>query len=361
MKKTLYRVAISGLGNRGWSHLAGFAAHADRFQVSAVCSSSADKLRIVKSRFEDCLTYSDTEKMLAEVRPDVFCFATPPSVRLSYVRLAARYGVKAIAMEKPIAGSLQEAREISRICSEHGIQVVVCHQHKYLPSFVRLKQFVQSGDIGEIVRIHGKTRGWLYNSGTHFVDYLLWINGGVKADWVVGHVHGKGKLEDSHPSPEYALGELHFGNGVTGIIECGYLSPPYLSEDRFWTDNRLTVHGTHGYAWAETDGRWGPSPDIRRDKCWKGRRRPGRRRSRTPFRRITRKIWPTGWMTAASSTRAISTSASTDTKYCTPFAPAPSTTPASICRFRAGCTGTSSDAWSRSFPTSPQNIRTVEH
>ncbi|MCS7463845.1 Gfo/Idh/MocA family oxidoreductase [Paenibacillus doosanensis] len=257
MKKTLYRVAISGLGNRGWSHLAGFAAHADRFQVSAVCSSSADKLRIVKSRFEDCLTYSDTEKMLAEVRPDVFCFATPPSVRLSYVRLAARYGVKAIAMEKPIAGSLQEAREISRICSEHGIQVVVCHQHKYLPSFVRLKQFVQSGDIGEIVRIHGKTRGWLYNSGTHFVDYLLWINGGVKADWVVGHVHGKGKLEDSHPSPEYALGELHFGNGVTGIIECGYLSPPYLSEDRFWTDNRLTVHGTHGYAWAETDGRWG--------------------------------------------------------------------------------------------------------
>ncbi|TVY11208.1 Gfo/Idh/MocA family protein [Paenibacillus cremeus] len=143
-----------------------------------------------------------------------------------------------------------------------GIRTVVCHQHKYLPSFVKLKRVVDSGEIGEIVRIHGKTRGWLYNSGTHFVDYIVWINGGIKADWGVGHVHGKDKLDDSHPSPDYAFGELHFDNGVTGIIECGYLSPAYLSADRFWTDNRLTVYGTHGYAWAETDrtvGRFHPA------------------------------------------------------------------------------------------------------
>ncbi|WP_274653386.1 Gfo/Idh/MocA family protein [Paenibacillus humicola] len=256
MEKPVYRVALLGLGNRGWSHLAGFRANADRFWIQAVCSSSRDKLRTVKEQDEAYLTYTDAEQMLAETRPDVFCFATPPNVRLSLIQLAARYGVKAVAMEKPIANSLQETREISRLCREHGIQVVVCHQHKYLPSFAKLMQVVRSGEIGDVVRIHAKTRGWLYNSGTHFVDYMLWINGGNEADWVVGHVHGKSKLDDSHPSPDFALGELHFKNGVTGVIECGYLSPSYLPPERFWTDNRLTVYGTHGYAWAETDGRW---------------------------------------------------------------------------------------------------------
>jgi predicted dehydrogenase len=28
-------------------------------------------------------------------------------------------------------------------------------------------------------------------------------------------------------------------------------------KNKFWVNNRLTVHGTHGYAWAETDGGWG--------------------------------------------------------------------------------------------------------
>lgn len=34
------------------------------------------------------------------------------------------------------------------------------------------------------------------------------------------------------------------------------MSPAYLEPNKFWPDCRLTVYGTHGYAWAETDG-WG--------------------------------------------------------------------------------------------------------
>ncbi|MFC5648595.1 Gfo/Idh/MocA family protein [Paenibacillus solisilvae] len=251
-----YKVALLGLGNRGMIHLKGFLANADRFEISAVCSSSEQKLQDLKGRYGVPRVYTDAETMLAEVKPDVFCFATPPTVRLPLIELAAKHGVRAIAMEKPIANSLQEARAIGQLCRERGIRAIVCHQQKYLSSFDKLQAVVRSGDIGDIVHIHAKTRGWLYNSGTHFVDYMLWINGGARADWVVGHVHGKEKLDDSHPSPEYALAEMLFAGGVRGTIECGYLSPAYLTDDKFWPDNRLTVYGTHGYAWAETDGRW---------------------------------------------------------------------------------------------------------
>ena len=58
--------------------------------------------------------YSDAERMLAETRPDVFCFSTQPDVRLSMVELAAKYSVKGLAFEKPMAMSLGEANRITR-------------------------------------------------------------------------------------------------------------------------------------------------------------------------------------------------------------------------------------------------------
>jgi predicted dehydrogenase len=251
-----YKVAVHGMGSRGFIHLQGFKDNEDRFELSAISSSSEEKLRSTQELYGVLETYTDIEKMLEEVRPDVFCFATPPSVRLSMVELAARYGVKAIAMEKPVALSMKEAREIEQVCRTHAIQTIVCHQHKYLPAFEQLKQFVRSGAIGEIERVHAKTRGWLFHIGTHFIDYMLWINEGSKAEWVTGHVHGKEKLSDSHSSPDYASATMQFKNGVRGTLECGYLSPAYLGPKKFWPDCRLTVYGTHGYAWAETDGRW---------------------------------------------------------------------------------------------------------
>jgi predicted dehydrogenase len=93
--------------------------------------------------------------------------------------------------------------------------------------------------------------------GTHFMDYALWLNGGRRAKWVVGHVHGKGKLTDNHPSPDYIMGQAELENGVRLFLENGYLSKSRMGEEKFWVDNRLTAYGTKGYAWAETDGAWG--------------------------------------------------------------------------------------------------------
>jgi predicted dehydrogenase len=254
-----YRVALAGLGARGKIHARGFLANEDRFQLVGI--SDLDEAKLTAAAEElglPCTRYTDTEEMLASTRPDVFCFATLPEIRLPLVELGVKYGVKAIAFEKPMATSLAEAHQIVELCETHGIKATVSHQQKYLSSMQKLKQIVDADDIGDIVDIHATTLPWLSQLGTHFIDYMIWINGGSRARWVVGHVHGKEKLSDTHPSPDYLLGRTQFENGVSGIIECGYLSPVHVEgKNKFWVNNRLTVHGTHGYAWAETDGRWG--------------------------------------------------------------------------------------------------------
>jgi predicted dehydrogenase len=195
--------------------------------------------------------------MLARTRPDVFCFVTMPDVRRSMVDLAVRYEVPALAFEKPMANSLAEAWDITRICRARSIKAVVSHQQKYLTSFEQVKRILDAGEIGRVTRIDATCQPWLAQIGTHYMDYILWANGTARAQWVVGHVHGKELLADSHPSPNYTLGVVGFENGVRSVLELGRLSPSYMPPEAFWLDNRLTAYGTHGYAWCDTNGRWG--------------------------------------------------------------------------------------------------------
>lgn len=253
-----YKVALLGLGARGQIHARGFLDHSDRFELSAICDLNWERLEEARRKFDIAHVYTNAETMLEEIQPDIFCFATLPDLRVAMVELAVRCKVKAVAFEKPMATSLREARTIADLCERNGMKAIVSHQQKYLTSMQRLKRIIDSGEIGDIVKMHATTLPWASQLGTHFIDYMIWANGGSRAQWVVGHIHGKQKLADSHPSPDYLFGQILFANNVRGIIECGYLSPVVVKgEEKFWVNNRLTVYGSHGYAWAETDGRWG--------------------------------------------------------------------------------------------------------
>lgn len=252
-----YTVAQVGCGNRGKVHIDGWLAKADRFELVALCEVDEAKMRqAVEERGIAPALYSDAERMLAETKPEVFCFVTQPDVRLSMVALAVAHGVRGIALEKPMATSLKEAWAMTRLCRQHGIKAVVSHQQKYLTSLQKVKELVDAGEIGDPLRVDATCQGWLSQLGTHFVDYILWANGGHRAKWVVGHVHGKELLADSHPSPNYCMGHVEFENGVRSFFEFGRLSDSHMPREKFWLDNRLAIYGTHGYAWGDTDGRW---------------------------------------------------------------------------------------------------------
>jgi len=253
-----YRVAQVGCGHRGEMHLDGWINNPDRFSVEAVCDLDQDKAaRVVNARRLPAEIYQDADKMLAETKPDVFCFSTLPNVRLALVELAVKHKVRALVFEKPMATSLNEASQIARLCRENNILAIVSHQQKYLTSFKQFKSVIERGDIGRISRIDASCQAWLSQLGTHFIDYVLWANNGTRAQWVVGHVHGRELLADHHPSPNYTMGQIGFENGVRSVVEFGKLAPSYMGKDRFWVDNRITAYGTHGYVWCDTDGRWG--------------------------------------------------------------------------------------------------------
>jgi len=256
MNEDKYRVALVGCGPRGREHSRAFADNSDRFELVGICDKDAERLQSVCSTYQGAKAYTDAERMLSELKPDVFCFATLPGIRLELVELGVRHGVKAIAYEKPMATSLDEARRIHDLCEKAGIKTIVSHQQKYGDHWLKVKEIIDNGDIGEIHTIHATAKGWLLQYGTHLVDYMMFLNGGHRGTWVVGHVHGKEKLVDSHPSPDYALGQIEFDNGVRGILECGSLAPDQPGGNSFWMNAGATVYGSEGYAQVIVGSGW---------------------------------------------------------------------------------------------------------
>jgi len=257
MENKKYTVAQAGLGNRGRVHLMGIRGNPDRFDLSAVCDINRERLGLIAKEFCIDKAYTDADEMLSEIKPDVFVFVTHPDLRIEMLKLAVKHGIKAVAFEKPMATSVKEAAEMTGLCEQSNIKAIVSHQQKYLTSMQKLKSIIDSREIGDIAQINVSTQAWLSQLGTHFMDYAIWANGAKKANWVVGHVHGRGLLTDNHPSPDYIMGQVEFANGVRLFLENGYLSKSTMGKENFWVDNRLTVYGTTGYVWAETNGAWG--------------------------------------------------------------------------------------------------------
>ena len=201
-------------------------------------------------------TFNDAAPMLAATKPDIFCFCTPPTVRLPLIKLGVENGVKLIAYEKPMATNMTEALEIHKLLTESGVKSVQSHQRKYNIQFKKCKEVVDSGALGRIHTIHGTGTGWMMHLATHIADYIRWFNGDAEAEWAIAQARGSEKLTDNHPSPDYIGGFVQFANGVRGIIEVGDLAPDVPEVEYWWRKVRFVIQGTEGFAEVHVGGGW---------------------------------------------------------------------------------------------------------
>ena len=253
-KKT-YSVAILGTGKRGKVH-ADYFHKDDRFQVVGICGRDRERAQAALELGGKPEFYQDLAQMLRETKPDVLCFCTPCTVRLPVVRAGVEAGCKLIAYEKPMATSFREATEMAELCRKAGVKTVLSHQLKYGPHFQKAKELISSGALGRIHTVYGTTLGWMLQMGTHIMDYVRYFNNEADAVWVLGQVHGREKLTDAHPSPDFATGLIQFSNGVRGIVEIGSLAQDVPEVEYFWHKVRIGAQGTEGFAEALIGGGW---------------------------------------------------------------------------------------------------------
>ena len=216
MSKT-YSVLVVGMGKRGLHHAAAFKAN-PRFKLAGIASRDATRLQAAKDKFPDVPASTDIAALARSTDADVFCFCTPPNVRVDMIKLGIEAGAKLIAMEKPVALTSRELFAMRDLIRTAGVKVVVSHQHRYGKHYQKVKEIVASGALGRVHTVYGIATGWMTHLLSHLIDYTAWFNDYSPGVWAMAQAAGRAKLTDNHPSADYVGGFVHFANGLSDLF-----------------------------------------------------------------------------------------------------------------------------------------------
>jgi len=250
-----HSVLVIGLGKRGLHHATFFKAN-PRFELIGLSSRDPARLQGALNKLGNVPSSSDARSLALSTRPDIFCFCTPPKVRLDMLKLGIECGANLIAFEKPVALTSAELFAMRDIIRKAGVKSVVSHQHRYGVHYRKVKEIAGSGALGRVHTVYGSATGWMTHMLSHLIDYTCWFNSYAPAEWVMAQAAGRAKFTDSHPSPDYIGGFVQFANGVRGIYECGAGAPDQPEVAKWWGKNRMGAQGTEGFAEVLTNGGW---------------------------------------------------------------------------------------------------------
>lgn len=127
---------------------------------------------------------------------DAIIITTPDNLHYGPCMEALKMGYD-VLLEKPISPSERECRDILQLAKKNNRIVAVCHVLRYAPYFIKLKELMNSGAIGEVISVqhlepighehmsHSYVRGNWHNSkqttpiilakSCHDLDILKWM------------------------------------------------------------------------------------------------------------------------------------------------------------------------------------------
>jgi len=230
VKKERYKAAVIGIGRIGMflesdpkrlkpaTHVGMWMNH-PRVDLAAVCDNDAGKFEKARAMKPDVATYTDPEKLLREVAPDIVSISTWKDTHYEMMKLALRYGVPAIVCEKPIAEKYEHAQEVVDEAKKRGVHLFINHRRRFDPLLYPLREDLAGGIIGDIIQVSCYYVYGLVTTGTHLIDTLRFLLKDVAGDvrFVAGYPN---TATHHHPDGDPCVdGFIGFENGLKASIQ----------------------------------------------------------------------------------------------------------------------------------------------
>ncbi|MDO9542215.1 MAG: Gfo/Idh/MocA family oxidoreductase [Kiritimatiellia bacterium] len=280
MSKQRYKSAILGCGPRAAAHIQAYEG-IEEISLNALCDKQKERLNEYGKRFQITRLYDNLEMMLEKERPDILHVVTPPVIREEPMELAARFGVKGIIVEKPIALNPAQANVIKKLAERTGMKIAVNMQRRYFKTCQDLKEILDEGKIGDILWIRCVARGNILSMGPHMVDLILFFLNNVSPTRVWATAVGMNGYDYGHPAPANMLIQCVFPGEKVAYLEDAEDAVGTIGEKDFWQHGELDFWGTKGRAWWAQNRDWGYQAEgmktARVAKCSWGDDVPGQR------------------------------------------------------------------------------------
>ncbi|MEV6953977.1 Gfo/Idh/MocA family oxidoreductase [Streptomyces sp. NPDC051183] len=194
---TPLRVGLIGYGLAGSVFHAPLVTATEGLALDTVVTSDPDRRTQVREAYPDART-ADSAAELWERAPalDLVVIASPNKTHVPLATAALNAGVP-VVVDKPLAATAAEARELADLADRTGTFLSVFQNRRWDNDFLTLRRLLAEGELGEIQRFESRFERWrpqlkggwresgapeeigglLYDLGSHVVDQALVLFG----------------------------------------------------------------------------------------------------------------------------------------------------------------------------------------
>ena len=219
--------------------------------VVAVMSRNEHNARSYAERNHIAKWYTDAQELIDDPDINAVYVASPPSTHATYAIMAMKAG-KPVYVEKPLAASYDDCIRINRVSEQTGVPCFVAYYRRYLPYFQKVKEIVDSGQIGKVMNVQlrfscpprdldskahsdmpsrlqaeGDGEGYFFDLAPHQLDLIQYIFGViVEANGICANREGVYKMEDNVSAC------FRFENGLPGSASWCFVGHQSSRDDR---------------------------------------------------------------------------------------------------------------------------------
>jgi len=238
------RMAVVGLGYWG-PNLVRALHEIPGVEVVYACDLRQDSLDKVGARYPAVHLTQSFDDVLADSSVDAVAIATSVSTHFSLAQAVLKAG-KHVFIEKPMAGSFQEAIELVELAEERELTLMPGHTFLYSPPVNRCRELIQSGELGEIyfismsrvnLGLHQSDVSVVWDLGPHDFSILrYWLE---EAPARVSAMSRNCIIEST---PDVAFINLQFPSGTIAHVELSWLAPSKLRRTTIVGSRKMVVY-----------------------------------------------------------------------------------------------------------------------
>ncbi|HLQ31228.1 MAG TPA: Gfo/Idh/MocA family oxidoreductase [Chloroflexota bacterium] len=228
-KEKVLRFGVAGIG-------------AAEYEIQAVLRHPGFRLAALADIEQEILTsacqrygapgFASVEALCHSGLIDAVYIGTPTHLHTEHALMGIEAGLHVI-VAKPMALSLEDAERMTQAADRKGVQLMVGHTQAFEPPVLRMREIIESGELGSLGMINGwyytdwiyrgrkpeelvteKGGGVVYRQGAHHFDIARLLGGGL-----VGSVRAMTGRWDVRRRTEGAYAAfLHFESGAAATV-----------------------------------------------------------------------------------------------------------------------------------------------
>lgn len=236
----MVNVAVIGTGNMGKNHAR---IYSELKNANLVAVSDINKEEKKTAKKFGCKFYQDYRKMLAGEKIEAVSIVTPTMMHKK-VALDCISQDKHVLIEKPIAESIESAKQIISAAKEKNIVLAVGHVERFNPAVKKLKEIIEKKKIGEITSIIARRVGIfppqikdanvVLDLAVHDIDIFNYL-----LERTPKEIYAKAGRALVNRREDHAIVILDY-DGIPCLVQVNWITPVKI--------RNLAVTGTKGYA-----------------------------------------------------------------------------------------------------------------